>query len=139
MNSIPLSDTLHQVSSNFNQVIRSEIKLARVEIKETANRALSDSLGIALGAGILAAGLLPFIAFLVMGLGKLMGDQYWASSLIVAVVFLTVGSILTLAAVKRFTSEDLSLPEARDAMEQQVQAFGAKVQQIKDAAKRKTL
>src|SRR3712207_3748274 len=70
-----LATVLRELSSSLNDVVRSEIHLAKAELKETGSRVARD--GIMLGVfGVVAAlGIFPLMAFFVIGLGRLLGDN----------------------------------------------------------------
>src|SRR6202035_2382723 len=91
----------------------SEVQLAKVELKETGSQLAKDSAQVAIAAGLLVVGALPLTAFLVIGLGKLLKDNFWLSSLIVGLVFISVGTVLTMRALKKFKEGDVSLPRTR--------------------------
>jgi membrane protein implicated in regulation of membrane protease activity len=66
-------------------------------------------------------GTLPFIAFLVIGLGRLLEGNYWLSSLIVAVVCMGVGAAMAYRSYSKLKSEDMSLSRTQRTLEEDKQ------------------
>ena len=105
-----VGDLFRQLTTDSSHLIRQEINLAKIELKETGARLgrAGTKLGIAIGVAI--PGLLALAAFLVIGLGDLMNENYWLSALIVGIAF--IGIAATLA--KRATAtlrEGIGIPE----------------------------
>lgn len=105
-----VGDLFRQLTTDSSHLIRQEINLAKIELKETGARLgrAGTKLGIAIGVAI--PGLLALAAFLVIGLGDLMNENYWLSALIVGIAF--IGIAATLA--KRATAtlrEGIGFPE----------------------------
>jgi hypothetical protein len=103
-----------ELLDSFRGVVKSELQLAQAELKGSFS-VLPGRLGrVALFCGIAALGIPPFLAFLVVGLGRILGDNYWLSALIVSVVFLATGGILawlSLHEVKRAVAPLQALPK----------------------------
>ena len=87
-----VSDVLQDIFRNVQEMVRAEIRLAKVEIREEAGRAVSSSAWIAAGAvGVLSAGML-LMWTLVYALATRM--SMWAATLIVAVVMAAGATVL---------------------------------------------
>src|SRR5690606_13960399 len=59
---------------------------------------------VALGAGVLVIGVFAFAAFLIVGLGVLLGGRFWLSSLLVALILLAGGVGLMYLGARRLGS-----------------------------------
>ena len=92
-----LADLLRRLGDEASALVRSEVKLAKLEMRESARELAGDSvlLFVALGLGVLGIGALT--AAIIMILGEILGDRYWLAALLVAVVFL----LAALLAAKR--------------------------------------
>jgi uncharacterized membrane protein YqjE len=101
---------LKQISTDATHLIQQEIALAKLELRESVSAAGKSAaqLGIALGVAI--PGMLSLVAFLVIALGDLMNDNYWASALIVGVACLAVAGILARRAIANVKGK-LGIPE----------------------------
>ena len=92
-----LAELLRRLGDEASSLVRSEVKLAKLEMRESARELAGDSvlLFVALGLGVLGIGALT--AAIIMILGEVLGDRYWLAALLVAVVFL----LASLLAAKR--------------------------------------
>jgi uncharacterized membrane protein YqjE len=80
----PMTDVVKDIISNVQEMVRSEVRLARVEIRDETSKAARAAAMLAVGGviGIIAA--LFFLVFLVQLLDLVMPD--WAATLLVGVV-----------------------------------------------------
>jgi uncharacterized membrane protein YqjE len=94
------SDVFQDIIRNLQEIVRSEVRLAKTEIKEEARKAKSASLLIALGgmAATFAAGFL--LLTVVWALALIMPN--WAAALIVGIVLAAVAGITVSAGLKQF-------------------------------------
>ena len=88
-----IGDLLAELSRETSQLVRKEVELATTEMTAKARKA-GGQVGIAAAGGALAhAGLLVFLAALVLGLSE-MGVRPWLSALIISVLTLVIGYVL---------------------------------------------
>jgi hypothetical protein len=132
------SEIIREIGSSAKDLVQSEIDLARQEIKVTGSRLAKHSAQGAIFGALLSLSVLPFLAFLVIGLGRILNDQYWLSSLIIAAVCAVVGGIFTYRAYQKIKEEDLTLPKTREGIERGKEAVSDKVQDIKNTPYRRT-
>jgi uncharacterized membrane protein YqjE len=95
----PISTVLYDIVSNVQEIIRSEMRLARTEFSEELGR--MRSAGLLLGAGALLAifGVLFVLVAIVYALSLVI--PAWAAALIVAVAVGALAGILLGAGLKR--------------------------------------
>ena len=106
----PLGDLFRDLASDGAALMRQEVELAKAELRETTAALTKDIVRIAVAAGVALTGTLALVAFVIVALGDAL-DNYWLSSLIVAVVFLAVAAMLARSAMKDMKDRDLK-PEA---------------------------
>ena len=94
-----VSDVLHDILQNLQEMVRSEIRLAKVEIREEAKRAISSGVWIATGAVSAASALMFLLWTLAYALATRM--PLWAATLVVAVVMAGVASALIMGGLRR--------------------------------------
>src|SRR5438477_9152972 len=71
-------ELLKQLADDASQLIRQEIDLAKIELKESLSGYAADVARIGVAAVISGLGALTFTAFLVIALGQLLfGNNYW--------------------------------------------------------------
>ncbi len=81
-----LGAELRQLFQDGAALIRAEVELARLEIREAATRMISDVRRVAIAAGVGVLAVLCLTAFLVIIVGDLLGHRYGLSALLVGVV-----------------------------------------------------
>jgi hypothetical protein len=127
----------------ITDVLRAEVHLAKTEIKQAGGELGHQIARIAIFAGIAILGILPFLAFLVIGLGQLLNGNYLLSSLIVSVVFIAVGGGVAYSSFSQLRGSDFdfTLPETRGAISEgfaeEANLVDQKIHQISEAAKRR--
>ena len=88
-----IGDLLAELSRETSQLVRKEVELATTEMTGKARKA-GGHVGVAAAGGALAhAGLLVFLAALVLGLSEL-GVTPWLSALIISLLTIGVGYLL---------------------------------------------
>jgi len=88
-----IGDLLSELSRETSQLVKKEVELATTEMTAKARKA-GGHVGITAAGGALAhAGLLVFLAALVLGLSE-MGVTPWLSALIISVLTIGVGYLL---------------------------------------------
>lgn len=88
-----IGDLLAELSRETSQLVRKEVELATTEMTAKARKA-GGHVGISAAGGALAhAGLLVFLAALVLGLSEL-GVTPWLSALIISLLTIGVGYLL---------------------------------------------
>jgi uncharacterized membrane protein YqjE len=105
----PIGALVHRLSEQIPELVRSELRLAQVELAQKGKKA-------GLGVGLLSvAGLLAFFAFgtlvatAVMALALVL--PYWLSALIVAVVLLAAAGAAALVGKKEVQQATPAAPE----------------------------
>ena len=88
-----IGDLFAELSRETSQLVKKEVELATTEMTAKARKA-GGQVGVAAAGGALAhAGLLVFLAALVLGLSE-MGVRPWLSALIISVLTLIIGYVL---------------------------------------------
>lgn len=113
-----VGEVVAEVGTSAKDLVKSELDLARAEIKQSAAEVGRHSAQAAIFGTLLMLSAFPFLAFLVIGLGRILNGRYWLSSLLVAVVCAAVGGIMAYRAYKKIKHTDLSLPRTREKVEE---------------------
>jgi uncharacterized membrane protein YqjE len=112
-------EVLGDIITNFEQIVRAEIRLARTEVKEEAAKAVKPSAtfgaGVALGFYGLGLLLLAAVYALTMTMAA------WLAALIVGVVVAMVGLALASAGRKKLKSMHLAPKKTIRSLEENVQ------------------
>src|SRR5829696_501848 len=105
----PIGELLQQASQHTATLVRQEIRLAQLELKEKGRHA-------GIGAGLLGGGgvaaLLGLMALVIAAIAALsLGLPVWAASLIVAVTLFAVAGVLALTGKKHVDRAQPPKPE----------------------------
>ncbi|MEO5971680.1 MAG: phage holin family protein [Bdellovibrionia bacterium] len=128
---------LGELGQSAKDLIQSEVALARTEIKVSASKLGRHSAQAALFGACLSLSAFPFLAFLVIGLGSLLENNYWLSSLIIAVICAVAGGSMTYKMYRKMQQDDLSLPRSRENLHQALETVGEKAHEMKEASSEK--
>ncbi len=134
----PLVSLFRELISSFNGMLRGEVELAKAELKTGATAFRRDMFRFMSFSALAAAGLLPLMAFLVLGLGHLLGDNYLWSSLIIAVLSIAIGLGVSYHAYRRATREDLQLPRTLHSVEERLDSLNKRLNELAETTKRST-
>lgn len=106
-----LGDLLKDLATESSELIRNEKDLAKLEIKETVSELTKEGVRLAIGIGLAAVGGLALTAFLILVVGNLLNDAYWAGALIVGALFLIVGGLMARSAANDMKKTDVAPDE----------------------------
>src|SRR6266567_431856 len=95
-----LRGLLRGILMDLRTLIREEIALARVEIREQAGRAKAAALSFGIAAAALAFGGIFLLVAVALGIASLLGWPAWTGFLIVAVL-LCIGGFFTLSSGRK--------------------------------------
>jgi hypothetical protein len=104
-----IGDLFRQMTSDASHLVQQEVHLAKAELKESLGHVRTMATGLAVAAALAIPGALALTAFLVIGLGALIGS-YWASALIVGVVLMAAAVVLGRRAMSIVNEGKIGLP-----------------------------
>jgi uncharacterized membrane protein YqjE len=96
-----VSDVLQDILRDLEDMVRSEIRLAKVEIREEVRRTVSSSVWIAAGAAVAVSAWSFLLWALVFALATRM--PMWAATLVVAGVMGAAAAVLIMGGIRRAT------------------------------------
>ena len=102
-----LGELFKRLTADTSELIRQEMSLAKVEMREIGTTAARDATKIGVAVGVGLAGVLALGAFAVVGLGDLF-ENYWLAALIVGAVLLAVAGYLAKNAVNEIKQRGLT-------------------------------
>ncbi len=129
-------EIINEVLDSTKDVIRSEINLFASEFKSFLPNFKKHISQAAIFGAVLALSVLPFLAFLVIGLGELLDGRYWLSSLIVSVVCAAFGFPLCKSALAKIALEDFKFTQTKESLNEALKTTKEKVEVVKHAAQR---
>jgi uncharacterized membrane protein YqjE len=91
-NDRPMAEVLKDIISNVQDMVRSEVRLAKAEFREEANKTISGTKKVAIGAG---AGLFA-LGFILVSIAQLLSMVMpeWAATLLIGVVLGVAAAVL---------------------------------------------
>ena len=90
---------LKQLASEGSDLIRGEMALAKLEMRDMARQLAADSAKVAASIALAMTGALALLAAAIIGLGNLLDGRYALSALIIGVVFLLIGGLMARAGI----------------------------------------
>ena len=102
----PLSQLIRDLGSDAGRIVKDEVDLAKLELREAARRVVTEGSLLGVGAGVAALGGTCVVFGLVLGLGVLI-DSYWLSALLVGGSLLVAGGLVCLKGLEALRSASL--------------------------------
>lgn len=125
-----LGELFKQLAQDSATLVKQEVALAKVEMRENLRSATKDAAMIAVGGGILLVGLLVLTAFLVAALGDLL-DNYWLGALIVGAVFVALGGILAKKYMGNLKQDDLKPDQTIQTLQEDKRWLQSEIQETR--------
>ena len=105
-----MGSLIRGILNDLRTLIREEIALARVEIREQAGRAKAAALSFGIAAAALVFGGIFLLVALALGIANLLGWPAWTGFLMVALL-LCVGGFVTLSSGRKQMAGVQAVPE----------------------------
>lgn len=87
-------DLLKQLATEGSDLMRSEMALAKLEMRDMAREVALDSAKLVAAIGLALTGALALVAAAVIGLGHALDGRFGLSALIIGAVMLVIGGLL---------------------------------------------
>ena len=129
------SSVLNDVISSGKDVLRSEINLFMTELKQLQPNLTKHIAQAAIFGGLLVISVVPFLAFLVIGLGEILDGRYWLSSLIVSILCAAIGGVCARRALVKIKNEDLKFSQTKRSIQEALQVTNITIDKVKTASK----
>lgn len=113
-----VQELVQDLVNDVSDLVRHEVNLAKLELRESAREVGRGVVKGAIAAGVAAVGGLAFTAFLILGLGVLLGGMYWLSALIVGAVYLAIAGVLAQRARSSLRPEGLRPDETLESLKE---------------------
>jgi hypothetical protein len=136
---LPLSAVLSDLSDSAKDLIRSEVELIKIELKDSMTKISGHLKQVAIFGGLCILSIIPFMAFLIIALGRVLDENYWLSSLIIAVTFAVVGGLLAYRAYQNIKAEDLDMKHSREGWHKEFDTLRENINELKTKVQRRTV
>jgi hypothetical protein len=109
-----VGELFRDLTTETSALVTKEIALVKAEARQTGATLARDGAKIGIASALAFAGALALMAFLVAGLGDLLGGKYWLSALIIGVLFLAIGMGLVKSATRDMKRRGQSIKHTVD-------------------------
>jgi len=131
----PMRELLRQLADEGANLVRGEIALAKLEMKDSARSLALDLVKLVAALALAWIGGLALTAFAIIGIGILLGGLYWASALIVGVVLLATGGLMAQRGIAGLKGNSLKPEHTVDSLQEDKRWAGREAQQFKETLK----
>lgn len=131
----PIGELLKRFGQDAGTLVKQEITLAKLELRESAKSLAKDAGKIGAAAGLGLFGGFAFLAFVIVGLGDLI-NNYWLSALIVAVLLLGAAAVLARGAMASMKRNSLAPRETVETLKDDQRWAKREVQEFKQSLKK---
>jgi len=125
-----LGDLFRQLAQDSATLVRQEMALAKAEMTQNLKAAARDATMVAVGGGLALLGGLVLILFLVLVIGDAL-NEYWAGALIVGLLFLIIGGLLAMGALKRLKHDSLTPDQTLATLKEDKQWAQSEIKQVR--------
>ena len=98
-----ITELLKRLGRETGELVRAEVSLAKLELREVTRQAALDGAKVGAGAALALVGFLALVAWMILGLGDLLGGRHATAALVVGIVFIAVGALVARSAAKRMS------------------------------------
>lgn len=130
----PIGSLLKRFGQDASTLIRQEITLAKLELRESARSLAADAGKLGAAAGLALFGGFALVAFVIAGLGALI-DNYWLSALIVAVLLLGGAALLAKGALDHLKRNRIAPQETVQTLREDQRWAKREMQDLKQSMK----
>jgi acyl-CoA reductase-like NAD-dependent aldehyde dehydrogenase len=96
-----ISDVLQDILRNVQEILRSEMRLAKAEIREEAKQAASSALWVTVGVVVLLSAWMFLLWTAACALAAIM--PMWSATVVIAIAIAGAGGALIAIGIRRFT------------------------------------
>lgn len=125
-----LGELFKQLANESTTLIKQEMALAKLEMRQNMSTVAKDAALLAVGAGVLLVGALVLTAFLVVLLGDML-DNYWLGALIVGVLYAVIGGLMVVQGKNKLKNDDMRPEATLQTLREDKQWAQAEIQQVK--------
>ena len=125
-----LGELFKQLAQDSATLVKQEVALAKVEMRENLRSAGKDAAMIAVGGGLLLVGLLVLTAALVAVIGDAL-DNYWLGALVVGLLFVVGGGMLAKKNLNSLKNDSLGPDQTIQTLKEDKRWLQSEIQQAK--------
>jgi hypothetical protein len=108
-----IPDLIRQLGDDSKRLVSDEVRLAKLEIKESLHRAGKGAVRLAVAFGIGVVMLVAFTVFLATLIGQIAAGHMWVGAIITGLLELALAMVLLKKGIASFSTPSYSLEETR--------------------------
>ncbi len=109
-----ITELVGQLASDSKRLVRDEILLGKLEVKESIRTGARGVLWLSMAFGIAVIALVALTITFVTLIGRLAEGNYWVGALATGIIEVGLGVFLILRGVRRFGEPSYTLGESRE-------------------------
>jgi uncharacterized membrane protein YqjE len=127
-----LKELVKRLADDAVGLIRSEVVLAKLEMRDSGRQMALDAASIAAAIALAAVGGLAVTAAAILALGRVLDGRYWAAALLVGAVLLVTGAVLARRGLNGLRRESLKPEATLETLRQDGAWAGEQARQLKE-------
>jgi uncharacterized membrane protein YqjE len=108
-----LNDLVGQLASDSKRLLADEVRLAKLEAKESLHRAGRGALWLGLAFGVAVVALVALTLFFATAFGAIANGHYWVGAMLTAAIETAAGLWLLQRGLAAYRAAPYSMPETR--------------------------
>jgi uncharacterized membrane protein YqjE len=128
----PIGVLLKRFGQDASTLVRQEITLAKLELRESMKGLAKDAGKLGAAAGLGLFGGFALLAFVIVGLGDLL-NNYWLSALIIAVLLLGAPAVMAKGALNSMKESSIAPEETVQTLKEDQRWAKREVQEFKQS------
>jgi hypothetical protein len=113
---VGIPDLIHRLTDDSKRLLSDEVRLAKLELRESLHQAGRGAMWLGVGFGIGVVALVAFTLFLVTLIGRIAAGHMWVGALVTGVLEIGVALVLFKRAKRSFGEPSYTLSETRHAL-----------------------
>ena len=111
-----IPDLIRTLADDSKRLAGNEVRLAKLELRESVHTAARGTLRIAVAFGVGVVALTAATVMVASGIGQLIGHHFWLGAIITGILELGLAALLITRGIGAFAQPSYSLEETRDSL-----------------------
>jgi len=111
-----IPDLIRRLTDDSKRLVSDEVRLAKLEARDSLHRAARGSIWLALALGVAIVMLVALTVFLVTLIGRLGNGHMWVGAIITGVLELAIGAWLLKRGISSYAEPSYTLVQTREAL-----------------------
>ena len=113
---VGIPDLIRSLTDDSKRLVSDEVRLAKLEAKDSLHRAARGGIWMALALGVTIVMLVALTVFLVTLIGRLGNGHMWVGAIITGVLELAIGAWLLKRGISSYAEPSYTLVQTREAL-----------------------